>query len=179
MFNFEPVTTSNVISILQIAVVLFGFIFSWRSLEATRANIKIASQSLDETRKNIAIGTNSLSTASKSLTLATSNAQAQLYNQMVIQGRDLQYKFIDLYLDGETEEDRKKRQDQYTGTVLSYYAACYGLRSILDLPPSITKLLDDEVKQSMRAEPIRKKWDQISDNFSKEFIEYVGRLKGV
>ena len=49
MFSFEPLSTSNVISIIQIAVVLLGFIFSWRSLEATRASIKIASDSLVET----------------------------------------------------------------------------------------------------------------------------------
>ncbi|MFS8115005.1 hypothetical protein QD460_25015 [Rhizobium jaguaris] len=179
MFNFEPLTTSNILTVIQILVILFGFIFSWRGLKATWRSIEIASESLKSTKDNIAIATGSLSAALKSLDVSTSNAQAQLYNQMVLQGRDLQYKFMDEYHGSGSDEDRKSRQNILTGSTIGYYAACYGLRGILKLPESVTKLLDDELKQLMRQPAFKNKFNEISDNFSQEFIAYVNSLKGV
>jgi hypothetical protein len=84
---------------------------------------------------------------------------------MVIQGRDLQYKFSDIFYSQPDPANQEKRQDAYTGTVISYYAACFGLRNILNLPQSVTKLFDDELKQMLRQAPFRKKWEDISPNF--------------
>lgn len=165
MFNWEPINTTNLISLVQLIVVICGFYFSWKSLEATRKNVELATANAEAQRK--------------SMELATANAQAQLYNQMAVQGRDLQYKFMDTYYGGSTEADLKARQDLYTGTVISYYSACHGMRGILSMPQSVTKLLDDELKQLMRQPAVKRKWEQIKENFSKEFIDYVNKLQGV
>jgi len=165
MFDFEPITTSNVITVVQILVVVAGFFFSWRSLEATRASITIA--------------TANLATAATSLGLATSNAQAQLYNQMVLQGRDLQYKFMEIFYGGKTPEDEQKRRDLYTGVVIAYYAACFELRKVLALPESVEKLLNAELKELMRQTPFRNMWDGVKHLHSKEFIAHVNSLAGV
>ena len=92
--------------------------------------------------------------------------------------QNLQYKFMDIFYDGSGNEETKKRQDLYTGSVLSYYAACFGLRNILSLPVGVTKLLDDELKQLFRQEAIKKKYSDLSDGFSKEFNDYVNKLRG-
>lgn len=165
MFDWQPISTTNVISIAQIIVVLVGFIFSWRGLRATSRSIEIANDSLG--------------TACRNLNLATANAQAQLYNQMVIQGRDLQFKFMEIYHNGDGDENRLQRQRLYTGAVIGYYAACYGLRNVLELPRSVEKMLDSELSELMRQEGFRKQWDQISHLHSKEFVSYVASLRGV
>ncbi|MCK1283739.1 hypothetical protein IVB41_07270 [Bradyrhizobium sp. 44] len=165
MFSVEPITTTNLISIVQIIIVVLGFIFSWKALRATNRSIEVATRSLE--------------TATGNLELATSNAQAQLYNQMVLQGRDLQYKFIDIILEGKSEEAKEKRKDQYVGTVISYYSAWFEMRNILRLPQSVTKLIDYELKETMKEDQVRAKWIRIKNNFSKEFIKHVQDLEGV
>lgn len=165
MFQLEPISTSNLISLLQIIVVVGGFAFSWMALKATNESIGVATQSLK--------------TATDSLQLATSNAQAQLYNQIVLQGRDLQYKFIDIILEGESEEAKQRRKDQYVGTVISYYSACFEMRNILTLPESVIKLIDHELKETMKEDQVRAKWEKIKNNFSKEFIKHVQSLEGI
>jgi cob(I)alamin adenosyltransferase len=62
MFELQPINTSNLISFIQIAVVGIGFYFSWKGLVTAIENIRIS----------------------------TANAQVQLYNQLVLQGRDLE-----------------------------------------------------------------------------------------
>ncbi|TAU55738.1 hypothetical protein ELI43_24375 [Rhizobium leguminosarum] len=165
MFDIGPLTTSNLLTIIQIIVVIIGFLFSWKSLKSTQTSIGVAS--------------NSLSTAVKSLDIATANAQAQLYNQMAMQGRDLQFRFMNEYHGAQTPADQKARQELLTGTIIGYYAACFGLRNILVLPTSVTKLLDDELKQLIRQPAFRKRFDEIQDNFSREFIKHVSEMRGV
>jgi hypothetical protein len=149
MFKLEPITTTNIISIVQILVVVAGFYFSWRSLEATRRNLE----------------------------LATANAQAQLFNQLLNEARDLQYKFMEIYHGSNTEADTKAKQDQFIGTVISYYAACYSLRSILVLPPTVTRLFDEELRQLMQQELYRQKWTQLSPNYAPDFVDHVNKLR--
>jgi hypothetical protein len=67
MFDFQPITTANLFTLAQILVVAIGFIFSWRSLEAARG-------SLDATRENVRLATQSLNTASNSLRFFTDGA---------------------------------------------------------------------------------------------------------
>jgi hypothetical protein len=109
MFNLEPVSTTNLFTLLQVLIILGGFYFSWKSLEAARKSINLAAQ-------NLGVATTSLNTASDNLQLATSNAQAQLYNQMVLQGRDLQFRFMDLYFGS----DLTAKQDMFLGTLIGF-----------------------------------------------------------
>ena len=151
MFNIEPLTTANLISIIQVIVVLFGFYFSWRSLQA----------------------------AIKTLSLGTKNAQAQLFNQMVIQGRDLQYKFMDIFLPGSTAAEVEAKRKMYTGTVIAYYASCFELKNVLALPGQVEKLLDAELKELMREKQVRDKWDEIKHLHSQSFVSYVESNRGI
>ncbi len=151
MFTLTPLSTTNLISIVQILVVLGGFYFSWRSLEA----------------------------AFKSITLGTKNAQAQLFNQIVVQGRDLQYKFMEIFLDGNTPQEAKQKQRMYTGTVIGYYASCFELKKVLALPPHIEKLLDAELRELMREKSVREKWDEVKHLHSQEFVTYVENNRGI
>ncbi len=152
MVHLEPITTTNIISIVQVFAVILGFYFSWKSLDS-------ATQSLDATRVNIA--------------LATKNAQSQLYNNMLIQGRELQLKFMD---DMAPEDEKHKI---FMGIIFAYYASCFELRSILDLPDNAKKLLDNDIKESMRQEPFRKRFDEVKHLLSREFVQYVIGLGGV
>jgi hypothetical protein len=159
MFHFEPITTANIISLFQVVAVIFGFYFSTQSLNATRASIGLAAQSLSATRDNIA--------------LATKNAQVQLYNNMLIQGRELQLKFMDGMAAG---PDKDK---VFIGIIIAYYASCFELGNILVLPDNAKKLLDNDVKESMNQKPFRARWDEVKNLHSKEFIRYVDALPGV
>ena len=151
MFKIEPISTTNILSILQILVVVGGFYFSWRSLEA----------------------------AIKTLSLGTRNAQAQLFNQMVIQGRDLQFKFAELFHGGNDEKNLKARQDHFIGTLLGYYSSCFELKNVLELPSNAEKLLKEDLRELMREGQVRKKWDDVKHLHSKEFVAYVDSVRGV
>lgn len=151
MLKLEPITTSNFLSILQIIVVIIGFYFSWRSLN----------------------------TAVTALSLGTKNAQAQLFNQMVLQGRDLQYKFMDIYLPEDISGNVTERQRLYTGTVIGYYASCFELRNVLELPEQIQKLLDSEIRELMRQKNFREKWNEVKNLHSQKFVSYVESNVGI
>ena len=122
IFDLQPLTTTNLLTIIQIGFVVFGFWFTYESIK----------------------------TASASFALSTSNAQAQLYSQMLAQGRDLQFKFADLFFPG--PEGVTQRRDQFIGTLIGYYSSCYELRRVLELPDNAKKLLDADIKESFREE---------------------------
>ncbi len=151
MFNLTPISTSDLIFLLQVLVVSAGFYFSWRSLEA----------------------------AIQTLNLGTRNAQAQLFNQIVLQGRDLNYKFMDIFLSGNGVEELREKQKLYTGTVIAYYASCYELKKVLALPLHVEKLLDAELRELMREKQIRDKWDEVKHLYSQDFLFYVESIRGV
>ncbi|MCA1495854.1 hypothetical protein [Bradyrhizobium sp. NBAIM14] len=153
MFKFEAITTTNIISIIQLLAVIAGFYFSWRTL-------MLGLQSLNATRANIE--------------LATQNAQSQLYHNMLIQGRGLQLKFMDdLVPEGET------KTKFFMAIVIAYYASCFELRQVLSLPASAIKLLDNDVKESMRDPSFRQRFDELRNLHSREFGQYVDSLRGV
>lgn len=133
MFDFKPITTNDFILIIQTLVIVGGFYFSWKTLVA----------------------------AVDSLKLSTRNAQAELFNQMIVQGRELQYKFMDLFMPGTEIEDIAQKQNMYLGTLIGYYASCFELRNVLALPNQAQKLLDADLRELMRQEHVRKKWDDI------------------
>jgi len=89
MFHLEPVTTTNLFSVVQIIVMILGFYFAYNSLQATQTSVALAAQ-------NLQVASQNLQTAANSLNLNTANAQAQLYNQMLMQGRDLQLAQLEL-----------------------------------------------------------------------------------
>lgn len=168
MFDLQPISTSNLFTLAQIVVILVGFIFSVKSLAAARASINVAAQNLN-------VATASLKTAAENLRVATANAQAQLYNQVVVQGRDLQFKFAELYLG----DNLAGKQDMFMGTLLAYYSASFELRSLFPLPESITKLLDNDLRELLRQESVRHKWEQVKHLHSRAFNSYVDSLPGV
>lgn len=151
MFDISAITTTNLITIVQILVVGAGFIFSWKALVAANA----------------------------SLTVATSNAQAQLYNQMVVQGRDLQFKFAELFHSSPISDDLNAKQDQFVGTLIGYYSSCFELKNVLPLPANVQRLLDSDLSELLREKKVRDKWDEIKHLHSSEFVEYVSKLRGV
>ena|SRR6185503_4504224 len=153
MFDLEPISTTNLFTLAQIIVVIAGFIFAWKSLKATR---------------------DSVVTAGNNVALATRNAQAQLVNQMMVQGRELQIKFIDLFLSEETD-----KQKQFTGTVIGYHASCFELRKVLEVPENIAKLLDADLRELMLVPYVQAKWHEIKHMHSQKFIEHVDGLRGV
>jgi hypothetical protein len=168
MFDLQAISTSNLFTLVQIIVILFGFIFSVKSLQAARTSITLAAS-------NLHVATESLRTAAQNLRLATANAQAQLYNQLVMQARDLQFKFMDLYF----SDNLSGKQDLFVGTLLSYYSASFELRRLFDLPESVIKLLDNDLRELLRQEPVRRKWEEIKHLHSREFNQYVISLPGV
>lgn len=151
MFDLKPVSTADLLTIIQIAVIVGGFYFSWLGLKS----------------------------ASENLRLGTRNAQAQLFNEMIVQGRELQFKFVDLFHGGDATAVLRAKQDQFIGTLLGYYASCFEAQKILKLPPEVAKLLDSDLKDLMDEEPVRKKWEAIRNRHSKEFAEYVNSVRGV
>jgi hypothetical protein len=165
MFDLGPITTTNLLSVLQILVVIVGFYFSWRSLEAARGSLGVAATNLE--------------IAGKNLGLSTSNAQAQLFNQMVVQGRDLQYKFMDIYYGGNSAQEIEDKRKLYTGTVIGYYASCFELKSVLPMPPNVAKLLEAELGELMRQKSFREKWDEVKHLHSHEFARYVDGMRGI
>jgi hypothetical protein len=200
MFDLHPITTADLLVFIQIIVIAIGFIFSWRSLEAANGsldatrqsvhiaaeNLKAAKGSLDATQQSVGIAAESLKAATESvkvaienLKISTSNAQAQLYNEMVIQGRELQYKFMDIYHGTGQQNDLQANQDHYNGLVIAYYAACFELTNVFSLPDTVRKLLAHDLRELLRNEPIKRKWEQIRGNFSRKFIAYVNSLEGV
>jgi hypothetical protein len=146
MFHFEPISTTNIISIAQLVAVIAGFYFSWSALNATRTSIE----------------------------LATKNAQVQLYNDMLVQGRELQLKFMD---DLVPAGDSKTKF--FMGIIIAYYASCFELRGVLSLPPSAIKLLDNDVRESMRTPEFRRRFDELRNLHSREFGQFVDGLRGV
>jgi hypothetical protein len=153
MFRLEPITTTNIISIVQLGAVIAGFYFSWRTLA-------LGLQSLNATRINIE--------------LATQNAQSQLYHNMLIQGRGLQLKFMD-----ELVSEGQPKIKFFMAIIIAYYASCFELRQVLSLPPSAGKLLDNDVKESMRDPTFRQRFEELRNLHSLEFGQYVDRLRGV
>ena len=162
--DLEPISTSNLLTIVQIIVVIGGFYFSVRSLKATRESIRVASDSLKVAAQNFDLG--------------TKNAQAQLFNQLVLQGRDLQFRFVDIFHDAQTEEGRRSQRSHFLGTLIGYYASCFELRNVLALPPIVEKLLEAELKELMCKEEIRAKWEAVKHLHSAEFVAHVERLRG-
>jgi hypothetical protein len=159
MLDLEPISTTNILTILQILVIVLGFYFSKRSLDAASTSIGIATQSLEAARKNVE--------------LATQNAQAQLYSNLLIQGRTLQLKFMD---DHVPDNDKA---NFFMAVIIAYYASCFELRRVLCLPASAEKLLDSDVKESMRDSAFRQRFDELRNLHSREFGDYVDRLRGV
>lgn len=177
MFDLQPVTTANIISIAQIIVVVAGFYFSWKSLEAAKTSIGIAAN-------NLQVAATSVNTASQNLKLATDNAQAQLYNQMLAQGRELQLRFMDIVV--QTPPTASKEREEFMkkvrfsiGIIIAYYAGCFELRRVLSLPDSANRLLDNDIRESMRDETFRKRWDEIKHLYSQQFNQYVNSSIGV
>ncbi|WP_321870686.1 hypothetical protein [Burkholderia ubonensis] len=151
MFDLKPVSTADLLTMIQTAAIVVGFYFSWQGLKS----------------------------ASETLRLGTRNAQAQLFNEMIIQGRELQFKFVDLFHGGDAAAVLQAKQDQFIGTLLGYYASCFEAQKMLKLPPEVTKLLDSDLKNLMAEERVRKKWESIRNNHSKEFAIHVESVRGV
>lgn len=176
MFNLEAITTSNLFSAVQILVVIAGFYFSWKGLKAANANLKIANTQLTLGVQNAQAAQASLDLAVQNLALGTSNAQAQLVNQMIIQGRELQFKFAELFHSGNGDNELKARRDQFIGTLLGYYSSCFELKSLLKLPANIENQLAADLSALISEEPVRAKWNAIKHLHSKEFAAYVERV---
>jgi hypothetical protein len=109
-----------------------------------------------------------------SIALATKNAQVQLYNNMLSQGRELQLKFMD-----DLVKDDKAKTKLFMGIIIAYYASCFELRRVLSLPPSAEKMLDNDVKESMRDAAFRARFAELRMLHSKEFGAFVDGLPGV
>ena len=158
MFDLKPISTDNLFTVVQILIILLGFYFSWRSLESARKSVNVA---FDE------------------LALGTSNAQAQLFNQMVIQGRDLQFRYAELFHGGDSQENIRVRQDHFIGALLGYYSSFFELKKMLKLPENIGRLLDADLVEVMRNKPVRDKWDEIKHLHDKDFVKYVDNVRGI
>jgi hypothetical protein len=163
MFDLTSISTTNLFTAVQILVVVFGFYFSVKSLKATQQSITVASQSLDASRMT--------------LELATKNAQAQLFNHMVTQGRDLGYKYMEMYYGGDSPGEVARRKNHLTGMVIAYYASCFELRRVVALPESMEKLLQVDLREFMRDREVREKWDEVKSFHSKEFGQFVDSVR--
>ncbi|WP_291986608.1 hypothetical protein [Candidatus Accumulibacter sp. ACC007] len=151
MFDLKALSTSDLILLAQTVAIVGGFYFSWRTLKA----------------------------AADAFGLSTKNAQAELFNQMIVQGRDLQYKFMELFIPGNTASDQAQRQKMYLGTLIGYYASCFELRSVLELPDQTRKLLDADLRELMREKQVRDKWEEVKPLHSQAFIKYVEDNRGI
>jgi hypothetical protein len=125
VFHLEAISTSNIIGKIQVLVVLAGFYFSWQSLEATRTSVGFASQNIQIAAQNLRIAATSVTTASESLRLATANAQSQLYNQMLSQGRVLQLKFMDLFVGDSAPSKNDRARIEYFQAALLWDRAYF------------------------------------------------------
>jgi hypothetical protein len=122
----------------------------------------------------------SLQVSARSADLTAANAQAQLFNQMVMQGRDLQFKQIDLLCqDPAAAPSLKEQFENFAGIVLSYYSSCFELRSVLSMPGPVVRLQDAELKEVMRKPDFQKKMAELGSGFSSRFIQHVRDLEGV
>jgi hypothetical protein len=157
--HLEPISTTNILTIIQIIVVILGFYFSKKSLDAAGRSVGIATDSLEAARKNIQ--------------LATQNAQSQLYSNLLVQGRALQLKFMD---DLVPDKDKAKFLQ---GVIIAYYASCFELRQVLSLPENAKKLLDNDVKESMRDPSFKQRFEELRNLHSREFGIFVDGLRGV
>lgn len=149
IFDLTPITTSNLFTLAQILVVGIGFYLSYRSLQATR----------------------------DSVALATKNAMAQLVNQMIVQGRELQYKTMEIEDRSPPADEITKKEDQLDGMIIGYYSSCFELRSILQLPQNIADLLDVELSYIMRQPAMQTKWAAVKNFYSAKFQAHVESLK--
>lgn len=172
MFQLDPISTSNIIAIIQAIIVVLGFYFSYSTLLTAR-------KSLDAASANLKI-------AAENSQLAASNAQAQLFNQMIIQGRDLQFRRWPLFVDPPPVDESEKaalkvKQNDFRGLVISYYAACFELREVLQLPSTVGNLLDADIREIMRIKEFRDKLDEVKARnvLSGRFIDYIQRVSGV
>lgn len=151
MFDLKSISTNDLILLAQTLAIMGGFYFSWRTLKS----------------------------AAKTFELSTKNAQAELFNQMIVQGRDLQYKFMELFIPGNTTIDQAQKQKMYLGTLIGYYASCFELRSVLELPDHARKLLDADLRELMREKQVRDKWEEVKHLHSQAFIKYVDDNRGI
>ena len=151
MFDLKPLSTGDLILVLQTLLIVGGFYVSWKALKA----------------------------ALDTLTLGTRNAQAELFNQMIVQGRDLQYKFMELFIPGSEPQDLAQKQKMYLGTLIGYYASCFELRNVLALPEQARKLLDADLRELMREKQVRDKWEEVKHLHSQSFIKYVEENRGI
>lgn len=148
LFDLGPITTSNVLTIIQIFVVFFGFLFSYQSLKAARNSVDVAAI----------------------------NARAQLVNQLVLQGRDLQYKFIQTFHRGTEAQEVEQSKSAFRGMIIAYFSSGFELRRILDLSGDVAQLLDGELKQVLRDPAMYQKWTEIEELYSDAFREHVKGL---
>jgi hypothetical protein len=158
MFHLEPISTTNLLTLVQIAAISLGFYFSY---------------------KGLAVATNSLGTASKSLAITTANAQVQLYNQMIVQGRELLFKYMEIFADQDKAKAAKNDQEVFLGILIGYYAGVFELRGVINMPQSTQKLMDAELKKLLDQRRFRDKWDEVSGMHSKEFNEHVRKVRGI
>ncbi|TCG08844.1 hypothetical protein BZM27_09340 [Paraburkholderia steynii] len=193
MFNFEPITTTNIFSIIQILVVVAGFYWSWKSLNAMQANVKVAADHLEATKasvklaadhlqaakENLKTAADSVSVANATLQHGIQNTQAQLFSDMSVQGRDLQFKFMELFHASDSPEDLNSNRDQYLGTLIGYYASCFEVRQVIKLSDNAIKLFDADLEALMEQKIVREKWNEIRGMYSIEFGKYVDNLRGV
>lgn len=168
-FNLSEFNTANLISCIQLIAVGIGFYFSYRAMKATAEGLGLSAKNTQLAAKNAEL-------ASKNAELATKSAQATLFNNMVSQGRDLQHRFAELNFGGDNPENKKRRLDQFIGTLISYYASCFELRNIINMPDSITRQYDNDLKTSLSIEMNKQKYESLKTNFSKEFNNYVANL---
>lgn len=82
-------------------------------------------------------------------------------------------------LSNNSEEDQKKKQDQFIGILIGYYSSCFELRNILPLEGNAEKILKSELQDLMKEKRVRDKWDNIQHFYSKEFIKYINDLRGL
>lgn len=195
MFKLDPITTGNLLTIIQITIIILGFFFSVKSLKNANHSLQIAGESLQTAKKsletavnNLAVSANNSKISAENAKLTADNARAQLFNQMILQGRDLQWRrwtlFVDLLPATASDSEKKAlaiKQGEFLGIVIAYYASCFELRQVLSLPDSVTKLLDAEVKEIMRHKPFQEKFSELKylNVFSKTFLDYVDQNTGV
>ncbi len=148
-FALDPITTSNLISIVQLIVVFGGFWISIKNLKSVKVNLSNAKESLNNNLQN---------------------NQVQLTNQVLAQGRELQFKFAEVFIpDGENEE----KQEHFIRMLISYYASSFELQQILPLPENYNKLFKADIRASMKNETVSKIWGQVKLNYSKEFNSFI------
>lgn len=176
IFDLQKFDTANLISLVQLIAVIVGFYFSYRAMRASSEALMLSAENVKISAYNAELSSKNAELSARNADLATRNAQANLFNHMVSQGRDLQHRYVDLNFGGDSESDKSKRRDQFAGTLMSYYASCFELRNIMDLPESIKRQYDNDLKSSLCDPSNRQKYELIKINFSREFNGYVSDL---